>query len=387
MGPAQVSRSVPPNSHPSSPRPVLLIGMVAFSCFVPAAKAEDAVIQVANGSAPAGQTVQVPLILSSLAGFAGGDFILAFNPQVLLIQDVDRAEATEDFLIAHGAPSNGLFSISMAAAEGLSGIGPAPIALLTVQIDTTAPDGTISSIVFREARWYDESSVRHELLGDNGLIRAGETPPPEHPLTLSLSSATAAPGQEATVSFSVSMPQAIARFSGDIVFDPTQIEVISLQPSVDLLSWQANLVRLNGQVHFDIKGPAELKGVDPLLLGDWAIALSVSATPGTTFPLSLAGLRIENLEGFGFACAGVGGEITITVGSATATPTATVSATRTPEPTPTTTPYPTFTPTVLEPTPIGSATPFVPADFDCSGQVDEKDLIRFLEIWKQEAAR
>ncbi|MCG3197602.1 MAG: hypothetical protein HUU16_05105 [Candidatus Omnitrophica bacterium] len=387
MGPAQVSRSGPPTSHPSSPRPALLLGIVSLLLCAPTARAEDAVIQVANGAASAGQSVQIPLILSSLAGFAGGDFILSFDPRVLLIQDVDRAEATEDFLVAHGSPESGLFSISMAAAEGLSGVGAAPIALLTVQAGVDAPEGTISPIVFREARWYDESSVRHELLGDNGLLRVGGTPPSERPLTLSLSSATASPGHEATIPFSVSMPEAIGNISGGLVFDPTQIQIVGFEPAVDLLAWQIDLFPLNGLVHFDIRGPVELGGVDPLLLGNWRVAVSESATPGTASPITLTGVRIENLEGFGFASAGVGGEITVAVGPETATPTGTVSATPTSEPTASATPYPTPTPTGFDPTPTGSPTPFVPADFDCSGQVDEKDLIRFLEIWKQEAAR
>ncbi|MCA9413485.1 MAG: hypothetical protein KC944_19885, partial [Candidatus Omnitrophica bacterium] len=146
-------------------------------------------IQVSNGAATPGQSVQVPLILSNPSDFAGGDFVLSFDPTVLSILDVDRTDITDDFLVAHGDPGVGLFSISMAAAEGLNDSASGAIALLTIQADVGADEGTLSPIILREARWYDESSIRHEFLGDNAVIRVGSTMPEDLPLTLSLSSA------------------------------------------------------------------------------------------------------------------------------------------------------------------------------------------------------
>ena len=366
MNPSPVSAYVPPPPQTRRIRWMFLSLLLSQAIVGPRADAQDRVIQISNGAVMPGQSIQIALNLSKLTDFAGGDFVLSYDPRWVTIQDVDRTDSTDDFLIAHGTPGPGLFTISMAAAEGLTDPDSGTIALLTIQSSVAALEESLIPITFHEARWYDESSVRHEFFGDNGLIRIGTFPPEEVPLSLSLASATAEADQRVDIAFTVSLPEAIGKISGDLSFDPSILTEVDFQSATRLDSWQIHLTPLSGKTHFEFTGPIELSGVVPLPLGDWRIRVANTVTSEISSDLLLENLRIENLEGLAFEVIAVDGQIDVAEGPETPTPT---------EP-------PTPSPT---PTPTESPPPHIPVDFDSNGEVDERDLVRFLEIWKQEA--
>ena len=327
--------------------------------------AQERIVRIANGAALPGQATQVAITLSSLADFAGGDFVLRYDPAAISILDVDRAASTDEFLLVDGAPGTGLLSVSMAAGEGLTETGPGAIVLVTIQSNPLASPGTLTPIVIREARWYDELSVRHGFIGDNGLFRVGSDSPEEASLTLSVSSSGTGPGENVTVFLSISIPEGIGKVAGDLSFDPAILENPALQPVGSASDWQSTVVPGNGEVHFEFAGTAEMEGTAPHDFVECIFTVSDSALPGARSDLSLSGLQAGNLEDFPYAIIGVAGEIEVTGNLDTPTPRP--------------------SPTAAEPTPTGSPSPFLPADFDRDGEVTETDLIRFLETWRQEA--
>jgi hypothetical protein len=387
MGISPVPHNVPPPPFTFGIRWVLVSTTLSLALSSSPADAEDRILQIANAAGIPGQTLQIPLNLSSLVDFAGGDFLLSFNPDALSIEDVDRTDRTDDFLVAEGNPGTGLFSISMAAAESLQGTESGTILLLTVQINAAAVQGGLTSVKLREARWYDESSVRHEILADNGLVRIGSTIPEEVPLTLGMESGATEPGGTVQLGLSITMAEGISHLEGDLTFDPGIVGVPSFTPLGDLNAWQITLTPSAGGVHFKLQGEDELSGLDPLLLGVWSIGVSLMAVPSSVSDLGLENIRIENLEGLAFDVAIAEASIEVHGDGETPTPTVEASATSSLTPSEPLQATPSPTRTAPQTTPTFSPTPLVSVDFDSSGEVDEKDLIRFLEIWKQEAQR
>ena len=342
----------------------LLGVMIASACH-----AQDRIISVNDSAAQPGTQTQVEIHLSELQGFAGGDFAIGFDPSVISILDVNKAPETSDFFLAYGLPTTGRVSISMAAAMGLVTSGTGTIATLEVRLADNAASGSLSVFSMRTARWYDDMSVRHTLLGDNGLLAVNQSPPGNEHLTLTLGSDEGHAGSTISLSLTSSMGHSMGKLSGDFTFDPLLLSFMDLELSPNLEGWSRQITLGAGTVHFNMSSSTECSDPLDVEIGTISFAISEGAVPATTTTLGLTGTRISNLEGFSYSHLDSGGSVKVLV-QAESTPTPTTSPT-----------------TEATPTPTGIPGELHPADFNGDGIVDQTDLNLFLETWHMETVQ
>jgi hypothetical protein len=315
--------------------------------------------------------LQVEIRLSELQGFAGGDFTLGFDPTMISVLDVNKTATTDDFMLVHGVPSNGRVSISMAAAEGLVMSGGGTIATLELQVAGNAAMGTLSVISVRTARWYDELSVRHSLLGDNALLTINTSAPANAPLTLAIGNGEGHAGSVVYLPLTLSMGHSAGKMSGDISFDLLSLSFLNLQLSSAFIGWTAQVQLGAGTLHFNLVSNKECVEPGSVEIGTVAFSIVGGVASGTSLPVGLTGTTISNLEGLSYSHYESAGTILVSIP---------VEPTSTPTPSPTATATATATPTDI----IDNAHP---ADFNGDGTVDQADLHLFLETWQQEVNR
>ncbi len=339
------------------------------SSFPMASSAQDRVFSIKDSATLPGAQLQIELCLSELQDFAGGDFRISFDPAVISIVNVNKAAATSNFILTYGVPSTGRVSISMAAAEGLVVSGEGTIAILKLQLSGNAVTGTVSVLSVRTARWYDEMSVRHTFLGDNGLLAVDTIPPGNDPLTLALGNDEGEAGGVVNLPLTLSMGHSAGKVSGDITFNPALFSFVDLQFSSLFAGWTSQVQVGTGTLHFNLSSAMECSDPQAVEMGTVAFSISGEAESGTTIPVELTGTTISNLEGLAYSHLVSGGTIQVT------TP---VEPTSTPSPSPsaTTTPTPTATTDELH-----------PADFNGDRTVDQADLLLFLKTWHLEVTR
>lgn len=359
-------------TFPLSPvvlRPCLWLGLcwLLGSCFPVASTAQDRVFSVMDTAALPGAQVQVEICLNELQGFAGGDFTIGFDPTVVSVLDVNKTTVTSDFMLAYGVPTTGRVSISMAAAEGIPSIGTGTIATLELQVAGNAASGTISVLSVRTARWYDELSVRHSLLGDSGLLAIDTTSPGNESLTLAIGNAVGDAGSVVTLPLTLSMGHSAGKVSGAITFNPLLLSFMDLQLSSAFSGWTSQVQTDSGTLHFNLSSSTECANPQSVELGTVAFSISGQAESGTEIPLGLSGTTVSNLDGLSYSHLVSGGTIQVTA-----------PVEPTPSPTPTLCATPTPTPTIDE---------LHPADFNGDRTVDQVDLLLFLEAWRQEVTR
>lgn len=318
-------------------------------------QAIERLTQVTNGAATPGQETAVFLRMNEAELYAGGNFWLQFNPDWLSITDVQKTTLTTDFLLTKGFPKPGSLSIAMASTEGLPAAQNANIALIKLQVLPQAPADSLLPLTFVDAYWFDENSVRHSYLGDNGLIRSGSVIPTEENLRLETGSDETAAGNQAQIPMTLSLSEGVALVQGTLHFDPSLLSnpIISLMG--DLSGWQQSHTISNGRLEFSLTGSANLVGAYRRVLAECAFDVSDGASAGSRISVELEQPSVANVSDFGFYVEPVHGEIVVS--NSTVVPTET----------------PTMTPV---PTSLG--------DFNGDGWVDAKDLLEFVSTWHQE---
>ncbi len=329
-----------------------------------ACEAQDRIISIMNAAGLPGSQIKMELRLDELLGFAGGDFAVGFDPAVISILDVNKTPVTNDFLLYHGSPSPGRVTISMAAAEGLADSGPGAIATFELLVNGNAASGAFTVVSLRTARWYDELSERHTLLGDNGLLSVDSISPDNAPLTLALEDASGQAGNEISLPLTLSMGHSAGKVIGDLNFDPLSLTFSGLELVNTFEDWTSQVQTGTGTLHFILSNTKECVEPGAVEIGTISFSITGSIEPGTILPVGLSATSINNLEGLFYSHITIGGMVHVeTPVEPTPTPTAEF------------TPTPTSTPLMDDPH---------LADFNGDGTVDQTDLILFLETWHQE---
>jgi len=313
----------------------------------------ERLIQVTNGAAQPGEETAIFLKMNEGQLYAGGNFWIDYNPQALSIVDVQKTALTTDFILTKGFPKPGRLSIAMASTEGLAAAANADLAIIKIQVLAGAPANSLLSMTFVDAYWFDENSVRHTYLGDNGLVFAGNTVPSETPLQLQVGSDEAEAGTTAALSMTLSLAEGASSVRGTLHFDPSLLLNPTLSLAGDLPGWQESHSVSNERLTFALSGTANLAGTGERILAECEFDVSSSAGAGTHIAVELEQPAVANVNDFGFYVEPVHGEILIA--DPTAQPTAT-------------------------PTPRTNSL----ADFNTDGQVDERDLMEFVSTWHQE---
>ncbi|MCB9767567.1 MAG: hypothetical protein H6752_05170 [Candidatus Omnitrophica bacterium] len=115
-----------------------------------------------------GETFTVALTCSDLMGVAGGDFEIVFDSALIDLIDVDKTEASDDFLMIAKKSETG-YSISMAAMGGISsGAG----ALLVFKgVSSASPsENVLAPLRFSGAKLYDEESRAIPISTQDGSV-------------------------------------------------------------------------------------------------------------------------------------------------------------------------------------------------------------------------
>lgn len=315
--------------------------------------AADRIVELTNGAAEPGTSTTISLRMDQLQDFAGGDFEILYNPDLISIVDVTRTEYTDNFFIVEGNPSPGLLTISMASTEGLPAAANGDIASIELQVYSTTQSGTIIPLTFQTARWYDENSVRQGFIGDNGFIAAGGSIPPEEPLEISAGSVQGQVSSVVEIPLILSIAEGTASVALDIEYDKSLL----INPAVtsgDLPSgWQMNNTVEEGHIGLSITGDENLPGVAPVVVANCSFSIADSATVGSTIALMLSQAQVKNSNDFGFYTLVTDGSVLVQQGQVTPTP-----------------------------LPTGS-----PADFNGDGKVDKDDLLQFISTWHEEATQ
>lgn len=335
----------------------LLLVLLAAS-----AGAEDRIVRLSAAAALPGQTADVQLVLSELEAFAGGDFAVAFDPAVVSVVGAGRTEATGDFLLVSGEPSPGRATLSMAGVQGLAATGEGAIAILTLRAADGAAPGTQVPLTVRAARWYDEESVRHELLGDHAVFEVGTAVPADEPLRLSLGDAAGIPSAPVSVPLVLNIGQDAAAIGARIEFDPALLADATVTAGPSLAGWTINtqIDEGAGAIVLSLQDFEELAGLVPVEIARCNFVIAPDASSGTT-AIRLAEATVRNREAFRFALALESGQVE------------SLPNAETPTPIPTETPTPSETPG-----------PQHSADFDGDGVIDCSDLLRLLDDWHQQ---
>lgn len=352
-------------------RPSLFLGLswLFSSIFPVATSAQDRILSILDSAALPSAQLQVEIRLSELQDFAGGDFTIGFDPTVVSVLDVNKTPMTSDFMLYHGAPATGRVSISMAAAEGLLMSGTGTIATLVLQVAGNAATGALPVLSVRTARWYDEMSVRHTLLGDNGLLAIDAASPANEPLTLAIGDEGGDAGDVVNLPLTISMGHSAGKVSGDITFDPLLLSFVDLELSPLFAGWISQVQAGTGTLHFNLSSSTECAIPQMVEIGTVSFSISESAGSGAT-NVGITGTTISNLEGLSYSHLMSGGTIQV-AGPA--------------EPTSSPTPSPT---SVSTPTPTPTQDDFLhPADFNSDKTVNSTDLHLFLDAWRQEVTR
>jgi len=294
-------KHLPPDSHCLRIIPAVL-AVLATAYSPNQAVATERIVELTHGAAPPGSQTQIELRISDLAGFAGGDFRLMFDPAAIALDNAQLALATSGFFIADDLPEPGVFAVSLASVEGLATSGEGAIVTLTVSSLPTAPPGTLVPIVFLLARWYDEDSVRYRLLADNGLFLVGASAPPDEDLVLSVGSNSGVPSQTVYVPLTVSMAEGIAEVSGELEFDLNILESALLVPTSPIGGWQQEIQYSDGRISFDLSGDEGLHGLGPVQLGWFSFRVSPSTPLRSLSPLDLSDAEVRSLRDCPFLC-------------------------------------------------------------------------------------
>lgn len=302
-----------------------------------------------------GEETVVPLSLSDVRDFAGGDFAIAYDPAILSVVRVKRTAITQNMLLYWGTVSPGRLTFSMAGAEGLTGNGPETIAEISVRCSADAPVGATSALVLRTARWYDEQSVRHSFWGRCALFCAGTQIPAAWELMLTLEEG-APPSPVATVDVTLVLtpPEAAATVQTRIEFDSALFSGPVVQPGVSNPTWQITTTPSvqSGSVLVLLRGAAELRGLGPAEVARLTFAVLPQAPVAASTTINLIDPRVVNGEGFAYAVTGVGRVVSVPERD---------SGTPTPSPLPTPDP-----------------------DFNADRSIDRLDLEEFIQTWHQE---
>jgi hypothetical protein len=259
--------------------------------------AQNRIIEATNAAAVPGATTTINLRLSDLQGFAGGDFRISFDRDLMSIVDVDRGPLTAGFFLAFDTPQEGLLAISLADVEGLEVSGQGIVAAITVQSLPTAVSGTRTLLVFQLARWYTEESVRNPLSAKNAIFEVGGTVPPEFDLYLSVANAEEPPGYVVSVPLALSFAEGVAGIGAEILFDETVLLNPQLQLSPALTGWVKTVTYDNGSIRFLLGGETVLQGMEPLEIGQLPFQIAPAGIPGTEVELTSPDLTIASLGG------------------------------------------------------------------------------------------
>ncbi len=284
--------------------------------------AQDRTISLSNGCAPPGQTGQIEFGLSELLGLASCDLSIAFDPNLISIQSVSKSSLTQDFLLSYATPNPGLLRVSMASADGLTSQGSGSIALITLALTQNLPTGTRITLCFREARWYNESSIRQSLLGDNSVFQAGTVCPPEDGGIVFYGGLSyGLPGSKVTSDLWISLPVGVARLEGTLMYDPQFLlpDLSQLVPA--LTGWSQFIQQDDGQIHFVFSGSNELSGADPIQIASWSWLISPEMETGSSTDILFGNTKTENLLGFRYSSQGQSGRVIADTPQPTVTPT------------------------------------------------------------------
>lgn len=267
------------------------------------AVALDRTISLTNGCAFPGATTQIEILLSEVDGFAGGNFEIEYDSNIINVLDVNTTALTSDFLLSHGNNIPGQLLIAMASAEGLPAGGPSAIARISLEVVAGTPIGTRTPITLREARWYTELSVRQSLFGDNAVIEAGSIAPAEDGgIVFSMDSVHGRPDEQITSGIWISLPAGVAQLEAILTYDAISLLSPSVELAPSLMGWSQEVQYSSGQIHFLFSNTTELSGTDITLIASCTWTLSPDAISGSEIDMAVSNSHASNLGDFRYRC-------------------------------------------------------------------------------------
>jgi predicted GH43/DUF377 family glycosyl hydrolase len=130
----------------------------------------DRVLSILRTAWVAGDTVQVPVLLSESYDVAGIDFTLSYDTAILTFDRIDTTSLTADFLIASNEIAPGTLAVAMAAPWSLSISSEAAVATMDFAISADAAVGTSTPIHFLSAALADTSGYALDLSTQDGQV-------------------------------------------------------------------------------------------------------------------------------------------------------------------------------------------------------------------------
>ena len=121
--------------------------------------------------AAAGSTIHLPVDISDATDIAGVEFVLTYDPNILMATSAQLTELTAAFQLADSTES-GKIGISLASDMPLSG-GSGALVQITLQVSSTALEGNTTSLVLKHVSLYDESGERISATRQNGRFTVG----------------------------------------------------------------------------------------------------------------------------------------------------------------------------------------------------------------------
>ncbi|MGA1864482.1 MAG: right-handed parallel beta-helix repeat-containing protein, partial [bacterium] len=115
-------------------------------------------ISIADIEARPGETyVEVPIEISDAAGLAGGDFVLTYDPNVLIAQEIKVTPLLQEFLVDYSINQNtGEIYLGMASSEGIDS-GEGTMMKIVFNVSEDAGEGVIVPLIFEELAFFNEN--------------------------------------------------------------------------------------------------------------------------------------------------------------------------------------------------------------------------------------
>jgi hypothetical protein len=130
----------------------------------------DRLLSIPRAAWVAGDTVQVPVLLSESYDVAGIDFTLAYDTSLLAFHSIDTASLTSNFLLASNETAPGTLAVAMAAPYPLAISSEAVAAVMDFAIAPDAAIGTTTPIHFLSAALADTSGYALEVATQDGSV-------------------------------------------------------------------------------------------------------------------------------------------------------------------------------------------------------------------------
>jgi hypothetical protein len=275
---------------------------------ISAPPATPKIITITDATANAGERFTVNMLIDDVAGVAGGDIVLLYDPTILSAESVTATNLLTGMFVTPNMDTPGRINISIA---GTTGAAAGAGAILDISLKAKSDASGQTELTFESAELYNENadSIPVEITPGGVITVIGA--PPAAAKTLTITDATANAGEVFTVNILIDDVADVA--GGDIVllYDPAMLSAESVT-ATNLLTGMFVTPNMDtpGRINISIAGTTGAAAGTGAIL-DVSLKAKSDASGQTQLTFESAELYNENADSIPVQI-GQGGVITVT---------------------------------------------------------------------------